>query len=353
MMNRFNGLRSSTRSKSLLSTIRQYSDTSNSGPTSESNSNSNSNDAKPFLSSLLARIDQLNSTSKNTKKNSSSPPKSNKINETNVQSRLKNINLNSKSSKPSKPSKPLNLNANNSQSTSINSTRIRVKNHPLATNTFKEMDSSNFNSRNNNSENRTNNNRRSFPRKSNRPPIRRTFKPSIKSITQDQTIVSKKIESKPLQPILNANTFFYGKPVSLITGNINNKLSAVSKQLLIDSKYPYKLPKEIINSINSEFNGNRYILQKNWNLNVVNNKSLTAKINSIVKGKVNTSVSLDLNKGKLTNEPLANDINNKLMKNGNLSMNQRKKIFNLTNGLVDYKKLFINAAWNKVATPSK
>lgn len=306
-----------------------------------------------LLSDLLSKIDRITATNTRIKEKTAKPVKQAKPGK-------KQANKGTKQSKSFEPPA-----ASNSQ-------RIRVKNHPLAQNSFQLMDSSNFGNRqgqprngqvrdgqrrdgqrrdgqprSNDGQRRGNDNRGQQTKGPNDRPRRplNTRKPPASIPTKDQVIVSKKLVTTSLQPQISAETFFYGKPASVITGNPSTGLSSVTKQFLIESNYPYKLPKHIINSVDPSKRGNQFLLQKDWTFKKIDAQSLSSRINEMVKGKAVTNLvdaKAFKNKEDLSR---AVAINAELMRNADYSIEQKTVVFNAASGITSPKALVANAHW--------
>lgn len=301
-----------------------------------------------LLSDLLSKIDRITATNTRIKEK---------------QEKVLNV-------KPVKQAKPGKKQANKGPKqskafeppASSNPQRIRVKNHPLAQNSFQLMDSSNFGNRqgqprngqgrdgqprSNDGQRRRNDNRGQQTKGPNDRPRRpfNTRKPPASIPTKDQIIVSKKLVTTSLQPQITAETFFYGKPASVITGNPSTGLSSVTKQFLIESNYPYNLPKHIINSIDPSKRGNQFLLQKDWTFKKIDAQSLSSRINEMVKGKAVTNLvdaKAFKNKEDLSR---AVAINAELMRNADYSIEQKTVVFNAASGVTSPKALVANAHW--------
>lgn len=242
-------------------------------------------------------------------------------------------------------------------SPAVSSQRIRVKNHPLALSSFSLIDSSNSGDKpqrrpRQNADRQQNRGPRQaggrFERTSRPRPLNNrnnTRKPPTARPVRDQTIESKKLVVSSLQPQITAETFFYGKPVSVITGNPQTGLSSVTKKFLIESNYPYNLPKHIINAVDPAKRGNKYLLQRDWSFKSIDAKSLSSRINEMVKGKsVTNLVDPSAFKGK---DALARavKINAEVMKNGDYTLEQKTLVFNAASGVTSPKDLLAKAHW--------
>ncbi|KAG7660764.1 uncharacterized protein J8A68_005726 [[Candida] subhashii] len=152
-------------------------------------------------------------------------------------------------------------------------------------------------------------------------------------------IQSKELSASPLKPTINAETFFYGKIPSSNAG-ISSRLASVAKLTLEDSKYPYLLPRHIIERA-AENPTNQFILQKNWSLKV-NHSKLAERVKHMVRGDlevVNTENANDKELAKVTSD-LINS-------NGSLDIQQKQFMFDIVNGTIRPRDLLKDAHWNQ------
>lgn len=160
-----------------------------------------------------------------------------------------------------------------------------------------------------------------------------------------QPIKSKNITYGPYKPQLDSNTFLYGK-VTSFNNCTTARVASVAKEALLDSKYPYMLPKDIVNNLAPGVTRNRFLLQSNFTLDV-NTEKLSTRIKEVVKGEV---ADLPVDKSKFKDpEALKSAFFTKqqLMKNGDLSLADKQKIFDVASGLKTPKQLVENAHWAK------
>lgn len=246
--------------------------------------------------------------------------------------------------------------------------KVVVKDHPLSKNTFKIMDESNFrnggsrpNPPSRNAEARKslsprndNSTRIERPRinrppragmppragrpQTSRPPRARRSDDKLK-FQDTESVVVKELVVTNYQPKISGDVFFHGKPASLAIST-TSRVAAVAKETLIESKYPYKLPKSIIDNLSSDFVGNHFILQKDFNLDVEAAK-LGDRISKVVKGNVDT---IDVG-----SKPEATSLFTaaQLARNADLSLAQKQSIYDVASGLKLAKLLVEGAVWNK------
>ncbi|KAI5961564.1 hypothetical protein KGF57_001689 [Candida theae] len=151
-------------------------------------------------------------------------------------------------------------------------------------------------------------------------------------------IESKELVAEPLTPTLKPEQFFYGKVPSIVS-SISSRVASVAKLCLLDSKYPYNLPKQIIENAPSS-SQNKFILQKNWNLEP-NQEVLRGRISSVVLGQVE---SLDL-KGNTNATSL--QVSHDLSINPTLHLDQKQQMFDTIHSLNTLKTIFKDAHWRK------
>lgn len=286
-----------------------------------------------FLSDLMQRIDTINArTMKLSETKAAAAPKTPKSPKQGQ----------SKAQKTQKQQKPAQV---KSKKPSVaEGTKIAVKDHPLSRNTFKLMDESNFKPRNT----RNPESRNAGARQRQQPatkPLAPRKKPQVGRVRAgaktpvEGPIVSKDLVASSLKPSITGETFFYGKPTTLTTGT-TSRVAAVAKETLLESKYPYKLPKSIIDKLDDSFTGNKFLLQKEYSLDVDVAK-FGDRIKKVVKGEVD---QVELGKKP---EATAVFTAAQLMQNGDLDLAQKQTIYDVAAGLKSAKLLVENAAWNK------
>ncbi|KAG5421684.1 hypothetical protein I9W82_000776 [Candida metapsilosis] len=151
-------------------------------------------------------------------------------------------------------------------------------------------------------------------------------------------IESKELVAEPLNPTLKPEQFFYGKIPSIVS-SISSRVSSVAKLALLDSRYPYNLPKQIIDSAPSS-SQNRFILQKNWDLEPKQDV-LKGRISSIVLGRVD---SIDLKGNK---DAASLRVSHDLSINPTMDLNQKQQMFDTIHSLNTLKTIFKDAHWKK------
>lgn len=287
-----------------------------------------STDKNAFVSSLMERIDSINQRSKKlASANAASPKQANKP-------------------RPAQKAAP---------KAPVRQTKIVVKDHPLAGNSFASsafslMDESNVRG---NRGPRTpaqgdarrrpaGAERKSAPRQGKKPFERKTGRRTAATAKEDkpvQKVVQKELVSHPLRPQLSVDEFFYGKPAKLAT-TVRSSVAAVAKEALLESKYPYKLPRSIVEKLDDGFTGNSFILQKDWNLEV-DPAVLGERIKRVVKGEAEGIVASK-------DAPAAvRAAERELMRSGDLSTLQKQTIYDVASGLKSARLLVENAVWNK------
>lgn len=289
------------------------------------------NESALFLSDLMKRIDSINTRTK-------------RISETQAAQKIEASEQKkpapqrpNKSKKPqsakndSKPASPQTFAAR------TRGAKIAVKDHPLSRNSFKLLDESNFKKaeRGPRRANPALRNSESRPKPKNNRPLRN----SPVRDTKAERVVQRELVVENYKPAVGGDDFFYGKPASLAVSK-SSRVAAVAKETLLESKYPYKLPKLIIDGLDTTFSGNKFILQNDYNLDV-EPVVLGAKVNKIVKGQVDQI--------EMGAKPVATLVYtaSQLSRNGDLSLVQKQTIYDVASGLKSAKLLVEGAVWNK------
>lgn len=308
------------------------------------------NDSALFLSDLMKRIDSINTRTKRIAeaKSSAKPePKNQKRKPVATKTATKTA-----TKPPTKTSDSKTTNTTPKFRARKETARISVKDHPLSRNTFKLMDESNFKkperSRRVNPPSRSQIRPAAAKSGGSKPSARTGGSQMARARPPRRTasgspapgrIVQKELVVKDYKPAVSGDDFFYGKPASLAFST-SSRVAAVAKETLLESKYPYKLPKSIIDKLDSSFTGNRFLLQKDYSLDVDVAK-FGSRINQVVKGEVDT-----INLGK---KPVATSVftATQLARNGDLSIAQQQTIYDVASGLKSAKLLVETAVWNK------
>ncbi|EEQ37102.1 hypothetical protein CLUG_01225 [Clavispora lusitaniae ATCC 42720] len=302
---------------------------------------SQNNEGASFLSDLMKRIDTINARTMKLKDVKQNKPKASK----HTQKAEKSQKQASSSEKKTKNNQKTQAPRKTQGVFEGQSAKISVKDHPLSRNTFKLMDESNFRK---NAASRNPESRNSKPKQTSEAPRRRpqarrrpASKPSAGALSPSSSsnIVSKELVASPLKPSISGDAFFYGKPTTLTTCT-TSRVAAVAKETLLESKYPYKLPKSIIDKLDDSFTGNRFLLQKDYTLDV-DVATFGDKIKKTVKGEVE---NISMGEKPTTSSVFTAT---QLMRNGDLDIAQKQTIFDVASGLKSAKSLVENAAWNK------
>lgn len=305
------------------------------GRTARAYSSVQKNESALFLSDLMKRIDSINTRTKRiAEAKASAKP------EPKQQKQRKSPTAKTQEPKKAKPAPRLGARTETA--------RISVKDHPLSRNTFKLMDEANFKkpdrSRRANPPSRSDSKPATprsggFSQRTRARPPRRSTAASSTAAASPGRIVQKELVVKDFKPTISGDDFFHGKPASLAIST-SSRVAAVAKETLLESKYPYKLPKSIIDKLDSSFTGNKFILQKDYSLDVDVAK-FGSRINHVVKGEVDT-----INMGQ---KPVATSVftATQLARNGDLSISQQQTIYDVASGLKSAKLLVETAVWNK------
>ncbi|EMG46964.1 hypothetical protein SBY92_005136 [Candida maltosa Xu316] len=177
---------------------------------------------------------------------------------------------------------------------------------------------------------------RNGPRGSNRAPRQVPRVPAVA-----KPITSKQLKPESLKPEITPEKFFYGK-VPSVGATVSSRLASIAKLSLEDSKYPYMLPKNVIDQA-SPTKHNKFILQKNWNIEP-DTEIMKERVQTIVLGQ-KRDFQIPGEKTELAVKT-AHNINI----NPTLNADQKSSMFNIVNGLVDIKNIFKDAHWKKSAT---
>lgn len=141
----------------------------------------------------------------------------------------------------------------------------------------------------------------------------------------------------PVQPNLSADALFHGK-VASVNACVPSRVASLAKQMLVDSKYPYLLPQDVIDSLPTKPQ-NRFLAQRNYSLEVDQNTFFN-RFKSLVMGKYSPlqppsdSVS-------------ATEAAQVLARNGSIPLEQKQKIVDAVAGKLLAKDLLKDAVWMK------
>lgn len=143
-------------------------------------------------------------------------------------------------------------------------------------------------------------------------------------------IISREAVSKSYRPSL-ANQFLYGKATNLQI-SLTSRITSVIKSQLLNSKYPFNLPKSIIDNA-PETAENKFILSKSsFSLELDENK---------VKNDIDTII-----KGEGQYVEVKSVAEQSLNKNPTMSYEQKLQAANIVNAK-SLKNVFDNAHWNQ------
>lgn len=320
---------------------------------------STSSSGQDFLSGLMKRIDNLNSEIKKKKDLSSKPTKpahaarpvqSNKVRLSTADHPML-ANRFSGSDRPKRQQGPgarrnqkVSGNGNPSASAASSTSSPSTTNHPATKASGPFIDARPQTRRNESLTSQTSGrqDRPSNAQGQQRPPRRNT--PSFKSrgarfskLPQTNAGPTKTLKAVPLCPKVTGDTFLYGKPAAMGI-SLLSRVAAITKRSLLESKYPYKLPKSIIDELQPLPNANRFVLKKDFDLEV-KPESLASKVKEMVKGET-ASLNTDNELSSVQTE--ARD---ELMRNHTLNMEQKQLIYDLSTGIKSAQELLKNAAW--------
>ncbi|KAK6198849.1 uncharacterized protein RJT21DRAFT_51627 [Scheffersomyces amazonensis] len=156
-----------------------------------------------------------------------------------------------------------------------------------------------------------------------------------------EPIVQKGLpKPQPLTPSINGDTFLYGK-VPSANHTLNSRLISLTKETLIKSKYPYLVSPTILSSLGDD-SKNKFIVQKNWDLNIDESR-FQKRFSELVKGDVQA-----LKVVQTSNQELNDFTASEIMKNASLSHEKKQLVYDVINGAKSIKDLVgKDAAWLK------
>ncbi|KAJ9112971.1 hypothetical protein QFC19_000528 [Naganishia cerealis] len=310
-------------------------------------------DNSMFLSDLLTRIDKITANTKKIveprKDANKMQSKSNRLNKTGDKQKNTGSNMKPKGQKAASG-------AQGAPQSVVRRQKVQVADHPMAYQAFnalKESGPKHSGPR----QNRSSAPRGTSQHNSRSPRTSRTSgsensgqrRPQRVTSRQRSPVVAKPLKSKtvssgPLVPQLSGETFLYGK-VTSVSANLSSRVAAVTKEALIKSQYPYKLPKSIIQNLD-DAPKNKYLAQANYNTDVDAEK-LATRINEVVRGQV-TELNGSLDHLKSPEEiRMAEFAKAQLMKNGDLDLPSKTLIYNIASGLQSPKSLMEGKHWVK------
>lgn len=150
----------------------------------------------------------------------------------------------------------------------------------------------------------------------------------------------KTIVALPLEPKITGDTFLYGKPAAMGI-HLGSRVAAVSKRVLLESKYPYKLPLAIIQQLPPRRpDTNQFIATSDYSLDV-DVLLLASKVKEVVKGE--TAV---LETGKKLSA-VQTEACDELMRNSTITVAQKQMIYDLSNGVKSVNDVLKTAAWKQ------
>lgn len=149
---------------------------------------------------------------------------------------------------------------------------------------------------------------------------------------------TKTLVSKPLLPSITGDHFLYGKPAAMGI-SLESRVAAITKRSLLESKYPYKLPRSIIDQLVPQPTiQNPFILKKDYDLNV-KVEPFVQKVKEVVKGETQ---QLTLRKTPSALEKAAAE---ELMRNSTLNMAHKQHILDMVTGVKNANDVLKTAAW--------
>lgn len=154
---------------------------------------------------------------------------------------------------------------------------------------------------------------------------------------------TKKLEiPSSVEYTINGDTFLYGK-IASVNPCVTSRVASITKEALVNSKYPYLVPRELIEQ--APESANKFLLQKNYSLEV-DVAQLQSRFEAVVKGKID-DVEFET-KGKPVEALKEADFTKlEILKNGSLGVAQRQLLFDAVNGVKSPKELIAGACWVK------
>lgn len=172
------------------------------------------------------------------------------------------------------------------------------------------------------------------------PPRAPASKTETKSSRLLFPVESKELTPSAYSPQINGDTFFHGKVASVVH-SLTARVAAVAKETLLKSNYPYKLPKLIIDQVNPTITANRFILQKDWSLDV-DAAQLALRMKEVVRGD-RSGAELKVEGVDQHSALVAQLVN----QNGSLGLAQKKTLFDAVTGQTPISQLTEGAPWRK------
>lgn len=228
--------------------------------------------------------------------------------------------------------------------------KLKKKTFFLKQKTEKQSKKQNSYYQHDNLKHNVNTKRNAWEKNYSQPRLDETLDKSLFSNTQhsNKTQITAGMKSKHcfVTPNFESNLFFQGKITSINTC-LKSRVVSLAKDVLEKSNYPYLMKPSIIKSIKNDSKPrNRFLLQNNFSTSV-DRDELYSKFKEIVQGKFE---ELHLDKKAFDNSrklDFFTDVKNNLMGNGYLSIEDKKKIFDIVSGVIKFKDLFQDAYWTK------
>ncbi|CAK9438380.1 uncharacterized protein LODBEIA_P26040 [Lodderomyces beijingensis] len=155
-------------------------------------------------------------------------------------------------------------------------------------------------------------------------------------------IESKELVAADLNPQMTPEHFFYGRAPSFLNSSLSSRLASIAKLTLIDSKYPYQLPREIIDQA-PPTRHNQFILQKNWEVEP-QQELLKYRVNTIGLGKPESIDATD------ATNPVLKKVAHDIEINASMNIAQKQTMFDTIRDMNNIKDIFKNAPWRKQAS---
>lgn len=159
-----------------------------------------------------------------------------------------------------------------------------------------------------------------------------SFKPraprALTKASESLALVSKEVKAQDFNPSLT-NHFLYGKSTNFQI-NLTSRITSLVKNQLIKSKYPYLVPRSVINSIAPNKDTNKFLVSDDYSLEI-DPEELKQNVDTVILGKPQ-------------NLPGSSHLIDNLNKNPTLSLAQKSTMSDIINSK-DFSTVFSNAHW--------
>jgi hypothetical protein len=280
-----------------------------------------------FLSDLLARIDAI-------PERVAAQKKENELARTQVKANA------SKKANTTTPRVPHNVASSRSQNM-----RINVADHPLATFNDGSFAKNNRRGPNSNRTQQTSGGAHSHNRLQSRFGAKRTPTrrppPKRKPLVQQDERGSKELVYGPAEPKLGATELFHARS-SKLNHSVSARVASVSKEILLESKYPYTFPTEVV--ANAPTHANNFVLLNNYSTDFISNDYLHEQLESKVLGKM-ALINLDEAKVPKGLKDHAFFTRKNLQLNPTINAADKQRVFDAVSGIKPVSSLVAGCHW--------